>query len=64
MGHPTNAEFLIAFVIAAVAGALVFLHADRHGIKHPTAWACFTFLFLAVGLPAYLIHVRLMRSRG
>ena len=40
----------------------VFLHADRSGSRHPTAWGISVFLFLAVGLPVYLIHVRRTRT--
>jgi Flp pilus assembly protein TadB len=61
MHHASNAEFLVIFAIAAVAGALVFLHADRNGSKHATAWACFVFLFLGLALPIYVIHVRSSR---
>jgi hypothetical protein len=57
------ADFLVAFVMAASAGTAVFFHATRHGIKHPSAWASFVFLFLLIGLPAYLIHVRRRRRR-
>lgn len=65
MTHPSTAQFLVGFVIAAVAGAAVFLHADRHGSRHPTAWASAVFLFLAIALPVYLFHVfRTRRRRG
>jgi hypothetical protein len=63
MADPSTAEFLVAFAIAAAAGAGVFLHADRHGSKHPTLWACFVFLCLGVALPAYLIHLRTARRK-
>ena len=43
------------------AGILVFLHADRHGSKHTTAWGICVFLFLGIALPVYLIHVRRAR---
>jgi hypothetical protein len=59
----TAADFLVAFVIAASAGTAVFFHATRHQIKHPSAWASLVFLFLVIGLPAYLIHVRRWRRR-
>jgi hypothetical protein len=39
----------------------VFLHADKHGSKHATAWGAGVFLLLIVFLPAYLIHVRRTR---
>jgi 4-amino-4-deoxy-L-arabinose transferase-like glycosyltransferase len=61
MADLTPAQFLIAFAIAATAGTLVFFHAERHRIRHPSAWAGFVFLFLIVGLPAYLLHVRRIR---
>jgi len=61
MAHPSNAEFLVAFVFGAVAGALVFLHADRHGSKHATAWACFVFFCPGLALIAYFVHARAAR---
>jgi uncharacterized membrane protein YdjX (TVP38/TMEM64 family) len=57
----SNTDFLIAFAIGAGAGTAVFVHATRNGIKHPSGWASFVFLLLAVGLPAYLLHVRRVR---
>jgi hypothetical protein len=54
---------VVAFVLGATAGTAVFFHATRHGIKHPSLWASFVFLFLAVGLPAYVIYVRRRRRR-
>jgi hypothetical protein len=57
----TSAQFLVAFAIAAGAGTLVFFHAERNRIPHPSAWASFVFLFLIVGLPAYAVHVRRRR---
>jgi len=57
------AQFLVAFAVAAVAGTLVFFHAERHRIKHPSAWASFVFLFLIVGLPAYALHARRVKRR-
>ena len=57
----TTPEFLAAFVLAAGAGTAVFFHAERNKIKHPSAWASAVFLFLAVGLPLYLLHVRRVR---
>jgi hypothetical protein len=57
----SNQQFLIAFLLAALAGTAVFFHAERHKIKHPSAWASFVFLFLIVGLPSYALHVRRVR---
>jgi hypothetical protein len=59
--HPSNAEFLVAFAVAAVAGGAVWIHADRHGSRHPTAWAISVVLFLAIALPIYLVHARRTR---
>jgi Flp pilus assembly protein TadB len=61
MGQPTTAEFLAAFVLAAGAGTAVFFHAERNAIRHPSAWASAVFLFLAIALPLYLVHVRRVR---
>jgi hypothetical protein len=57
----SSAEFLVAFLVAAAAGTAVFFHAERHRIRHPSAWASFVFLFLIVGLPSYAVHVRRVR---
>jgi hypothetical protein len=64
LGHPTNAQFLVAFAIDAVVGAAVWIHADRNGIRHQTAWAIFVVLFLVIALPVYVLHVRHQRSKG
>ncbi len=57
----TSGAFLAAIVIAAAAGTAVFFHAERNRIKHPSGWASAVFLFLAIGLPAYALHVRRVR---
>jgi hypothetical protein len=63
--HLSTPQFLAGFVLAAIVGAAVFIHADRNGSKHPTAWACAVFLFLGIALPVYVIHVRRSgRARG
>jgi hypothetical protein len=54
-------QFLIAFLAAGSAGTFVFFHAERHGIRHPSRWASFVFLFLIIGLPAYAIYIRRVR---
>jgi 4-amino-4-deoxy-L-arabinose transferase-like glycosyltransferase len=65
MSQPTTVEFLVAFVIAAGAGTAVFFHAERNRIRHPSAWASAVFLFLAIALPLYVVHVRrVRRNRG
>jgi uncharacterized membrane protein YhaH (DUF805 family) len=60
----SSAQFLVAFLLAAAIGTLVFFHAERNHIRHASAWASFVFLFLIVGLPAYALHVRRVRRRG
>ena len=61
----TTSQFLVAFLLAGAAGTGVFIHAERNQVRHPSAWASFVFLFLIVGLPSYLLHVRtLRRKRG
>jgi len=59
----STGQFLVAFVVAGAAGTLVFFHAERNRIRHPSVWAGFVFLFLIVGLPAYVIHVRRVRGK-
>jgi Flp pilus assembly protein TadB len=60
----SSAQFIVAFVLAGAAGTAVFFHAERHRIRHPSAWASFVFLLLIVGLPAYVLHVRRLRRGG
>jgi high-affinity Fe2+/Pb2+ permease len=57
----SNAEFLVAFLLAAAVGTAVFFHAEKNHIRHPSAWASFVFLFLIAGLPSYALHVRRVR---
>jgi hypothetical protein len=57
----TTGQFLVAFALAAAAGTVVFFHAERSHVRHPSFWASFVFLFLIVGLPTYVIHVRRLR---
>jgi hypothetical protein len=62
--HPTTTQFLVLFAVSSLAGAGVFLHADRNGSRHPTAWAIAVFFLLGLALLAYAIHVsRLRRAR-
>jgi hypothetical protein len=57
------AQSLVAILIAASAGTAVFFHAEQNQIRHPSAWASFVFLFLILGLPFYIRHVRRSRRR-
>ncbi len=61
VGELSSTQFLIAFLGAAGAGTGVFFHAERNRIAHPSAWASFVFLFLIIGLPAYVLKVRRVR---
>jgi Flp pilus assembly protein TadB len=63
VGNVSSADFLIAFLLAAAAGTVVFFHAERNRIRHPSAWASFVFLFLLAGAPAYALHVRRVRRQ-
>jgi len=63
VGSVSNEQFAIIFVVDAICGTAVFFHAERHGIRHPSAWASFVFLFLILGLPTYLVHTRRRRNR-
>jgi hypothetical protein len=56
-------DFLFALILAGVAGTLVWFHAERNRIRHPSAWASFVFLFLIAGLPSYALHVRRVRRQ-
>jgi hypothetical protein len=59
----TTADFVIAWAVDTTAAVAVFLHANRRGSKHATAWGVGVFLVLIVFLPAYLVHGRLLRRR-
>ena len=59
------AQLLIAWALASGAAIAVFLHANRHGVQHATAWGAGVFLALAIALPLHVIHYRRQRgSRG
>jgi len=60
---PFGVQALVAILIDATIGTYVFFHAERNGIRHPSAWASFVFLLLAVGLPAYFVHLRRVRAQ-
>lgn len=60
----TTPAFVVAWAVAGAAAIIVFLHADRRGVGHATAWGIGVFLFLGLFLPLYLIHYfRQKRSR-
>jgi len=60
-----STQFIVAALIDAVVASAVSFHAQRNGIKHQLAWASAVFLFLAIALPLYWLHVRrVRRARG
>jgi Flp pilus assembly protein TadB len=60
----TAPQFLVAWALAGAAAVVVFLHADRRGVGHATAWGIGVFLFLGLFLPLYVIHyLRQKRKR-
>ena len=59
----STADFIVAWAVDTTAAVAVFLHANRRGSKHATAWGIGVFLALIVFLPAYVIHGRLLRRR-
>jgi hypothetical protein len=56
--HLTTPEFLFAWALAGGVSIGVFLHANRHGVAHATAWASGVFLFLGLVLPIYIVRYR------
>ncbi|MGH3116137.1 MAG: hypothetical protein ACRDQ2_03325 [Gaiellales bacterium] len=52
----------MAWALAGGAAIAVFLHANRHGVGHATAWGIGVFLLLGLILPLYVIYYR--RRRG
>ena len=55
----TTPTFLLAWALDTTAAILIFLHANKRGSKHATAWGISVFFALAVALPVYLLHGRL-----
>jgi len=60
----TMAEFLFAWAVAGGVSIGVFLHANRHGVAHATAWASGVFLFLGLVLPLYIFRYRRRDKSG
>ncbi|MFN2628585.1 MAG: hypothetical protein ABR569_08115 [Gaiellaceae bacterium] len=60
-----TSTFILAWAIDAAAATLIFLHADKRGDRHATAWGIGVFLFLIPVLPVYLVrhHRRKTGSR-
>jgi len=51
----------VAWALAGGAAIAVFLHANRHGVGHATAWGIGVFLLLGLILPLYVIYYRRRR---
>ena len=59
----TTGQFLVAWALASAASIAVFLHANRRGVPHATAWGVGVFLVLGLALPLYVIsYLRRKRS--
>jgi hypothetical protein len=55
----TTPAFLIVWAIDATAAILIFMHANKRGSHHATAWGISVFLALGIALPIYVVHGRL-----
>jgi glucose uptake protein GlcU len=53
---PSTPAFLAAWSVWSVGAILVFLHANKRGSKHATAWGLGVFLLFAIMLPVYVFH--------
>jgi hypothetical protein len=60
----TTPTFLLAWAIDTAAAVLVFLHANKRGSRHATAWGISVFFVLALALPIYVVHGRLHKPSG
>ncbi len=47
----------------SAAFLLVFMHAQRHGSKHATAWGVAAFLAAGIVVPVYFVRYWLLRRR-
>ena len=62
LANLTASTFLIAWAIDAAEAIAVFLHADKRGNRHATAWGAGVFLFLIPVLPIYIFRARRAQS--
>jgi hypothetical protein len=58
----TTPTFLLAWALDTTAAMLIFMHANKRGSRHATAWGISVFFALAVALPVYLVHGRLNKA--
>ena len=61
---PTPVTFLVAWTLATAAAILVFLHANKHGSRHASAWGISVFFAFAIALPLYVLHARRHKPSG
>ena len=60
----TTRTFLTAWAIDTAAAILIFMHANKRGSRHATAWGISVFFALAVAVPVYVVHGRLHKPTG
>jgi hypothetical protein len=60
----TTPTFLLAWTLDTTAAILIFLHANKRGSRHATAWGLSVFFALGVALPVYLVHGRRNKPSG
>jgi len=56
MTLPSTPTFLVMWTVWTVCATLVFLHANKSGSKHATAWGIGVFFAFAIVLPVYVFH--------
>ena len=60
----TTSQLLVGWAIDTAAAIAVFLHANKHGSRHATAWGIGVFLALIVFLPIYLVKARRTKQQS
>jgi len=60
----TTPTFLMAWAVDTTAAILIFLHANKRGSRHATAWGMSVFFALGVALPIYFVHGRRHKPSG
>jgi hypothetical protein len=59
----TPSTILLLWAIFTAAAVVVFLHADRRGSKHATAWGIGVFFFPGL-VPVYILYNRRNKPSG
>ena len=54
-------ETAVLLLVWSAAFLLVFIHAQRHGSKHATAWGMAAFLAAGIVVPVYFVRYWLRR---